>query len=469
MRKKPVFALIYDFDGTIAPGNMQERDFIPAIKMNTKKFWKEVSDTSKQNQADNILVYMKLMLDKAAIASVQVREENFRTYGRNFKYFEGVLPYKNSNEETVKGWFDRINEYGKQSGILVEHYIVSSGIKEMIDGTVIARKFKKVYASSFFYDHHEIAVWPSLAINYTTKTQYIFRINKGCLDVSDSKKINEYTPEEERSIPFRHMVYIGATPAEFVVKDGSNRIILRKKYYADKEITINAEKNDQDFIFNLEVDRKSVNIGIETKPGRAVVRLNEKAFLPELRSLNNLPVYSGTSLYNSQIPIGRYDIKIEKKGFNTIEKEIIVEKNENLSFNLKPLKYHTKGTALLLSVVWPGTGQSYLKRGSAHLLMGFAGYGALAYSFFQHSLAVKNYDLYLAENNPQTRESLKSEYKNNLNMSDYAMYAGAAVWGVNLIWPLVIPSEQKKYRNVQFSLLKTSNGSVPTIGWRSDF
>jgi hypothetical protein len=209
MRKKPVFALIYDFDGTIAPGNMQERDFIPAIRMNTKKFWKEVSDTSKEHQADNILVYMKLMLDKAAIAEVQVREENFRSYGRKLKYFEGVLPYKNSNEEVVKGWFDRINEYGKQSGMQVEHYIVSSGIKEMIDGTSIAKKFKKVYASSFFYDHHGIAVWPSLAINYTTKTQYIFRINKGCLDVSENKKINEYTPEEERSIPFKHMVYIG--------------------------------------------------------------------------------------------------------------------------------------------------------------------------------------------------------------------------------------------------------------------
>ncbi|HQK68281.1 MAG: haloacid dehalogenase-like hydrolase [Bacteroidales bacterium] len=209
MRKKPVFALIYDFDGTIAPGNMQERDFIPAIKMNTKKFWKEVSNTSKEHQADNILVYMKLMLDKAAIAEVQVREENFRIYGRNMNYFEGVLPYKNNSEEVVKGWFDRINEYGKRSGVQVEHYIVSSGIKEMIDGTTIARKFKKVYASSFFYDHHGIAVWPSLAINYTTKTQYIFRINKGCLDVSENKKINEYTPEEERSIPFKHMVYIG--------------------------------------------------------------------------------------------------------------------------------------------------------------------------------------------------------------------------------------------------------------------
>lgn len=209
MRKKPVFALIYDFDGTIAPGNMQERDFIPAIKMNTKKFWREVSDTSREHQADNILIYMKLMLDKASVAEVQVREENFRSYGGKLKYFEGVLPYKNNHEEMIKGWFDRINEYGKQSGIQVEHYIVSSGIKEMIDGTTIAKKFKKVYASSFFYDHHGIAVWPSLAINYTTKTQYIFRINKGCLDVSENKKINEYTPEEERSIPFKHMVYIG--------------------------------------------------------------------------------------------------------------------------------------------------------------------------------------------------------------------------------------------------------------------
>jgi len=206
-RNIPV-ALIYDFDGTLAPGNMQERDFIPAIKMKTKKFWTEVSKISKQQQADNILVYMKLMLDKAQAASIPVRRENFKDYGKNLSFFKGILPYQN-NGITEKGWFERINQYGKTSGINIEHYIVSSGIREMIEGTKLAKKFKKIYASSFFYDHNGIAVWPTLVLNYTTKTQYLFRINKGCLDVSDNSSINNFIPEEKRVIPFKHMIYIG--------------------------------------------------------------------------------------------------------------------------------------------------------------------------------------------------------------------------------------------------------------------
>lgn len=232
MKKKISFAIAYDFDGTLAPGNMQEREFIPAIGMNTNKFWKEVTDESKKHQADNILVYMKLMLDKAHTASVKVRENDFKLFGKNLPFFEGVLQYK-ENDLLEKGWFDRINDYGKLSGVNVEHYIVSSGIREMIKGTPIAKKFKNIYASSFYYDHHGVAVWPALAINYTTKTQYLFRINKGCLDVSDNKEINKYTPENNRPVPFRNMVYIGDgdtdIPCFRLVKDrGGHSIAVYK-------------------------------------------------------------------------------------------------------------------------------------------------------------------------------------------------------------------------------------------------
>lgn len=232
MKKKISFAIAYDFDGTLAPGNMQEREFIPAIGMNTNKFWKEVTDESKKHQADNILVYMKLMLDKAHTASVKVRENDFKLFGKNLPFFEGVLQYR-ENDLLEKGWFDRINDYGKLSGVNVEHYIVSSGIREMIKGTPIAKKFKNIYASSFYYDHHGVAVWPALAINYTTKTQYLFRINKGCLDVSDNKEINKYTPENNRPVPFRNMVYIGDgdtdIPCFRLVKDrGGHSIAVYK-------------------------------------------------------------------------------------------------------------------------------------------------------------------------------------------------------------------------------------------------
>jgi hypothetical protein len=233
VRKLPIFALVYDFDGTIAPGNMQERDFIPATGMTTKKFWDEVNIESKSHQADNILIYMKLMLDKADAAQVAVHKKDFESYGQNLPFFKGILPYKNSENNQEKGWFDRISEYGKQSHVKVEHYIVSSGIREMILGTKIAKKFEAIYASSFYYNHNDIAVWPSLALNYTTKTQYLFRINKGCLDISDNKKINEYTPETERRIPFKNMVYLGDgetdIPCFRLIKDrGGNSIGVYK-------------------------------------------------------------------------------------------------------------------------------------------------------------------------------------------------------------------------------------------------
>ena len=208
MKKHIPFAIAYDFDGTLAPGNMQERDFIPAIGMTKKSFWQEVEKECERHQADNILIYMRLMLEKARFAKVQVRKNDFKSYGENLPFFDGILPYQNG-ETIQKGWFDRINEYGKLSGVAVEHYVVSSGIREMVYGTKIAKKFKTVFASSFFYDHHGVAIWPALALNYTSKTQYLFRINKGCLDIHKHDDINRFIPDENRAIPFSHMVYIG--------------------------------------------------------------------------------------------------------------------------------------------------------------------------------------------------------------------------------------------------------------------
>jgi phosphoserine phosphatase len=192
------FAICYDFDGTLAPGNMQERDFIPSIGMTKKSFWAEVKQRCEQHQADNILVYMGLMLERARAAKVQVMRRNFVDYGKSLKLFDGV-----------EDWFERITTYGKEGGIRVTHHIISSGIKEMILGTKIKRHFKDIYASSYCFDHHGVAEWPDLALNYTTKTQYLFRINKGVHDVFDHDRVNQYVSPEERAVPFTNMVFIG--------------------------------------------------------------------------------------------------------------------------------------------------------------------------------------------------------------------------------------------------------------------
>lgn len=199
MAKKTVtMAIAYDFDGTLAPGNMQEYDFVPKVGMTTADFWKETSAETEKHNADRILIYMKQMLDKAQAARVSVRREDFVTHGRSVRLFAGVTD-----------WFRRINDYGKSRNITVEHYIISSGIKEMIEGTPIAGEFKAIYASSFVYDHNGVAVWPALAVNYTTKTQFLFRINKGVLNVYDDHKVNEYLPQDERPVPFENMVFVG--------------------------------------------------------------------------------------------------------------------------------------------------------------------------------------------------------------------------------------------------------------------
>lgn len=191
-------AIAYDFDGTLAPGNMQEHNFIPEIGLKPKKFWEEVRDLSKQHEADNILVYMGLMLEKASAKHVRVRRIDFQEYGKELKLFKGVSE-----------WFNRINVFGKTAGVRVEHYVISSGIREMVEGTTIAKNFKAIFASSFWYDHHGVAQWPALALNYTSKTQYLFRINKGSLHVYDHSKINEYVPRDKRPIPFENMIFIG--------------------------------------------------------------------------------------------------------------------------------------------------------------------------------------------------------------------------------------------------------------------
>lgn len=191
-------AIAYDFDGTLAPGNMQEHDFIPQVRMSTKAFWNEVKSKARTHSADEILVYMNLMLSKAREAGVSVRRQDFRRFGRGLTLFPGV-----------EDWFERINEYGRVSGVRVDHYVISSGIREMVLATKIARHFKAIFASSFMYDNNNAAYWPALALNYTTKTQYLFRINKGSLDVFDHTKINNFVPKGDRPIPFERMIFIG--------------------------------------------------------------------------------------------------------------------------------------------------------------------------------------------------------------------------------------------------------------------
>ena len=198
MRKKPIVALIYDFDGTLSPGNMQEFGFIQAIGKSPKEFWQESDNIAVGQDASNILSYMKLMFDEARKAGIKLRREDFKRFGASVERFEGVTE-----------WFGLINSYCNQKGVRIEHYINSSGLAEMIEGTAIAKEFKRIFACTFIYNDNGEAEWPGVAVDYTAKTQFIFKINKGILSIRDNKKVNESKDEDKKRVPFPHMIYFG--------------------------------------------------------------------------------------------------------------------------------------------------------------------------------------------------------------------------------------------------------------------
>ncbi|MDO4218061.1 MAG: HAD family hydrolase [Bacteroidales bacterium] len=195
---RPIVALVYDFDGTLAPGNMQEFGFIQATGRSKEEFWERNNEMARNNDANSILCYMYLMLHESRSNNLSLSRHSFRQWGKGIELFPGV-------EE----WFDRIDSYGASMGFEVQHYINSSGLKEMIEGTPIAHHFRNIYASSYLYDIDGVAFWPATAVDYTAKTQFLFKINKGIPEMSDNTKINQFMPEEERPVPFRRMIYFG--------------------------------------------------------------------------------------------------------------------------------------------------------------------------------------------------------------------------------------------------------------------
>lgn len=197
MNETPIVALIYDFDHTLSPKDMQEFSFLPGLSVDAGDFWASCRACAVKHQMDGVLAYMYRMVEVAR-GKLRLTRETLGTLGEAIEYFPGVVD-----------WFPRINRIGETCGVTVEHYIISSGLKEIIDGSKIAGAFKAVFAASYVYDENGEAAWPATAVNYTSKTQYLFRINKGILDVTNDRDLNAFTPEDMRRIPFPNMIYVG--------------------------------------------------------------------------------------------------------------------------------------------------------------------------------------------------------------------------------------------------------------------
>ena len=196
--KRPIVALIYDFDGTLSPGNMQEFGFIQAVGKTKEEFWTMSDSIAVGQDASNVLAYMKLMFDEARKAGIKLRRSSFKGFGKHIELFPGV-----------KEWFGMVNEYGRQHGVRVEHYINSSGLKEIIEGSPIAGEFRHIYAGTFIYNEEGEAEWPGIAVDHTAKTQFLFKISKGIFSQHDSKMVNSSMADDKKRIPFSHMIYFG--------------------------------------------------------------------------------------------------------------------------------------------------------------------------------------------------------------------------------------------------------------------
>ncbi len=199
MNKKQVkIAIAYDFDGTLAPGNMQEHSFIPRLHIDKAAFWRKANAMAKEHDMDFILAYMHLMLKKADEKMIPVTRKAFLEYGKEMRFFKGVETF-----------FSLVNQYAASRNVAVDHYVISSGIRDIIKGTSIAKYFRNIFASGYVFDANDVAMWPALAINYTNKTQYLFRINKGIDNSYDNTLINKYVEKSKRPVPFSRMIYLG--------------------------------------------------------------------------------------------------------------------------------------------------------------------------------------------------------------------------------------------------------------------
>ena len=236
--ERPVLALCYDFDRTLSPDDMQAQGFIQSVGEDVKEFWKQSNELAEKNDMDMNLAYMLTMVKKAK-GKFYVTKKALAEYGAKIKLYDGV-----------EGWFGRINEYGESRGIIVEHYIISSGLKEMIEGTAIAGEFKKIYSSAFMYDEYGVPEWPAQTINYTNKTQFLFRIEKGCLNINDHEGVNEYIPPENIRVPLRNIVYFGDSDTDIpcmklVNSYGGHSIGVYDKASGNKEKVYRLIKNNR--------------------------------------------------------------------------------------------------------------------------------------------------------------------------------------------------------------------------------
>ena len=194
----PIIAFLYDFDKTLCTTDMEDYAFIPSLGYTPAEFWGRANAFGWENRMDGLLAYMYTMIQECAAQNIKLDRAFLNHCGESIQLFPGV-----------REWFARINAFGESLGVQVEHYVISSGLREIIEGSGIAHEFKQIYACEFYYNETGDACWPKLDVNFTNKTQFVYRINKGILDVSRDRELNDSMPDDSKRVPFTNMIYMG--------------------------------------------------------------------------------------------------------------------------------------------------------------------------------------------------------------------------------------------------------------------
>ena len=250
----PIIAFLYDFDKTLCTTDMEDYAFIPSLGYTPAEFWGKANAFGWENRMDGLLAYMYTMIQECAAQNIKLDRAFLNHCGESIQLFPGV-----------REWFARINAFGESLGVQVEHYVISSGLREIIEGSGIAQEFREIYACEFYYNENGDACWPKLDVNFTNKTQFVYRINKGILDVSRDRELNDSMPDDSKRVPFTNMIYMG---------DGLSDVpsMKRMRAYGGQAIAVYQASNRQgveklladgrvDFIFpadyreGMELDR----------------------------------------------------------------------------------------------------------------------------------------------------------------------------------------------------------------------
>ncbi|MFV0626341.1 MAG: haloacid dehalogenase-like hydrolase [Alphaproteobacteria bacterium] len=267
MAKKVKIGLIYDFDGTLSTTDMQSYTLIPEFGIKPETFWKNANQWSVDHGADQVTGSMYYIQKTAKEKGIVLTRDFFKKMGENIKYYHGVLD-----------WFDRINKYGKELNLEIEHYIISAGYEEIIAGSAIQQHFKDIFACSYAYDDKDHPVWPARVVNYSIKVQCLSKINKGLKQTQD-RAVNEFTPDNERAIPYPKMIYFGdgATdipPMKIIKERGGHAIAVYKPKSKDKNNAIKLLNDGRvnfalpaDYSENKEIDHvvKTILLKIATE------------------------------------------------------------------------------------------------------------------------------------------------------------------------------------------------------------